>query len=176
VNYSAGENEKMATFLDVTVLENFSVIFVFLLVAIGGYAVLLYLKPFGSNQLVSIILSVITAFFVILNPIATLVVKTMTPIFAVIMIFVAITSIASGMFGGANLESLNNLKWIALVIIIISLIVGTLSIVRENIEVPEKGEDFSKVSTIIFHPNFLGMVLILLIAVFTVGLLAVKQM
>ena len=30
--------------------------------------------------------------------------------------------------------------------------------------------------TVVFHPNFLGLVMILLIAVFTVGLLAVKQM
>ena len=74
------------------------------------------------------------------------------------------------------MESLQGLKWIVLVIIVIGVIVGTAVIVRENIDVPERGEDYSKISTVIFHPNFLGMVLILLIAVFTVGLLASKQM
>ena len=39
----------MATFLDVTVLENFSVIFVFLLAWIGGYAMLIYTKILGGN-------------------------------------------------------------------------------------------------------------------------------
>jgi len=166
----------MATFLDVTVLENFSVIFVFLLVAIGGYAILTYLKPFGSNQMISILLSLITAFFVIISPLATLVVKSIAPVIAVVLVFVAIISIASGMFGNVQVESLNSLKWVVLVILIIGLIVGSLSIIRENIDVPERGEDFGKISTIIFHPNFLGMVLIFMIAIFTIGLLASKQM
>ena len=166
----------MATFLDVTALENFSVIFVFLLVVLGGYAILLYLRPFGQNQFIYILLSLITGFFVIISPLSTLVIKTMAPVFAVVLIFVAIIFISAGMFGEANLESFVGLKWIVLVIMIIGFIVGGLSVVRENIDVPERGEDFGKISTVIFHPNFLGMVLILLIAVFTVGLLASRQM
>lgn len=166
----------MATFLDVTVLENFSVIFVFLLVAIGGYAVLMYLKPFGSNQMISILLSLITAFFVIISPLATLVIKSIAPVLVVVLVFVVFISVASGMFGNVQLESLNSLKWVVLVILVIGTIVGSLSIIRENIDVPETGEDFGKVSTIIFHPNFLGMVLIFIIAIFTVALLASKQM
>jgi hypothetical protein len=166
----------MATFLDVTALGNFSVIFVFLLVALGGYAALLYFKPFGQNQFINILLSIVIAFFVIISPLATLVVKSIAPVFAVIMVLVAIISMASGMFGNVQVESLTSLKWIVFVILVIGLIVGSLSIIRENIEVPERGEDFGKISTVIFHPNFLGMILILVIAVFTVGLLASKQM
>jgi len=67
------------------------------------------------------------------------------------------------------------LKWVVIVVLVVALIVGSLSIVRDKIDVPERGEDFSKTSTIIFHPNFLGMILIFLIAVFTVGLLAARQ-
>ena len=166
----------MATFLDVTVLENFSVIFVFLLAWIGGYAMLLYTKILGQNQFVNIILSLIFAVFVIISPLATLIFKFIAPVAAVVMLLVTVVYAASSMFGGPQLESVQGLKWIVLVILIVALVVGTLSIVRENIEVPERGEDFGKISTVIFHPNFLGMVLILLIAVFTVGLLAVKQM
>ena len=166
----------MATFLDVTVLQNFSVIFVFLLVAIGGYAILMYLKPFGSNQMISILLSLITAFFVIISPLATLVIKSIAPVLVVVLVFVVFISVASGMFGNVQVESLNSLKWVVLVILVIGIIVGSLSIIRENIDVPETGEDFGKVSTIIFHPNFLGMVLIFIIAIFTVALLASKQM
>lgn len=166
----------MATFLDVSALQNFSVIFVFLLVAIGGYAILMYLKPFGSNQMISILLSLITAFFVIMSPLATLVIKSIAPVLVVVLVFVVFISVASGMFGNVQLESLNSLKWVVLVILVIGIIVGSLSIIRENIDVPERGEDFGKVSTIIFHPNFLGMVLIFIIAIFTVALLASKQM
>jgi len=165
----------MATFLDVTVLENFSVIFVFLLAWLGGYAILLYTKILGQNQFVVIILSLISAVFVIISPLATLIFKTIAPVAAVLMLLVMVVYIASGMFGDANLESLNSMKWVVLVVLIVGLVVGTASIIRGNIDVPERGEDFSKVSTVIFHPNFLGMILIFAVAVFTIGLLAAKQ-
>ena len=61
------------------------------------------------------------------------------------------------------------------VILIIGLIAVTGSIVRENIDVPERGEDFGKLSTIVFHPNFLGIIFIFALAIFTVALLAAKQ-
>jgi len=176
VNYSAEENnKKMATFLDVTALENFSVIFVFLLAWIGSYAMLTYTKILGQNQIANIILSLIVAVFVIISPLATLIFKTLAPIAAVVMLLVVIIYSASGMFGEAHPESIQGLKWTVFVILIIALVVGTLSIVRQEIEVPERGEDFGKISTVVFHPKFLGIVLILLIAVFTVALLASRQ-
>jgi hypothetical protein len=165
----------MATFLDVTTLANFSVIFVFLFVWLVVYAILLYTRVLGQNQFINILIGLVIAFFVIISEIATLVVKQIAPVFAVVLVFIAIVSIASGMFGNVQVESLGSMKWIVLVILIITLIVGSASVVRENIEVPERGEDFGKISTVIFHPNFLGMILILLVAVFTIGLLASKQ-
>ena len=164
----------MATFLDVTILENFSVIFVFLFVFLVIYAILLYTNALGQNQFINIMIGLVVAFFVILSPLATLVIKQIAPVFAVLLVFVAIFSIASSMFG-MSLETLPALKWIVVVVVVVAFIVGTLSIVRENIDVPERGEDFSKVSTVIFHPNFLGIVLMFLISIFTVGLLAVRQ-
>ena len=166
----------MATFLDVTTLENFSVIFVFLLAWIGGYAMSIYTKVLGQNQFVNILLSLIFAIFVIISPLATLIFKTIVPVAAVVMLLVVVVYSASGMFGKLDIESFHGLKWTVFVILIVGLIVGTFSVVRENIDVPERGEDFGKISTVIFHPNFLGMVLILLIAVFTIGLLASRQM
>ena len=165
----------MATFLDVTALQSFSVIFVFIFVWLVVYAILIYTKALGTNQLINILIGLLTAFFVIISPLATLVVRQVAPIFAVVLVLIAIISIASGMFGDVQVESLNSLKWVVLVILIIALVVGTLSIRRENIDVPERGEDFGKISTVIFHPNFLGMILIFVIAIFTVGLLASKQ-
>lgn len=165
----------MATFLDVTVLENFSVVFVFLLVWIGGYAILLYTRILGQNQFVNIIISLVIAFLTIISPLATLVIKSILPFVAVGMVLIIIISATSGMFGKVDVDSLPGLKGIVIVILVVALVVGSLAIVRQNIEVPERGEDFGKISTVIFHPNFLGMVLILLIAVFTIGLLASKQ-
>ena len=166
----------MATFLDVTALQSFSVIFVFVFVWLIVYAILIYTKALGANQFINILIGLLIAFFVIISPFATLVVRQVAPIFAIVLVFIAIISIASGMFGDVQVESLNSLKWVVLVILIIALVVGTLSIIRENIDVPERGEDFGKISTVIFHPNFLGMILIFIIAIFTVGLLASKQM
>jgi uncharacterized membrane protein YozB (DUF420 family) len=165
----------MATFLDITALENFSVIFVFLLVWIIVYAILLYTKVLGQNQFVSIITGLVFAILAIMSPLATLIVKSIIPFVAVVLILVIIVTSTSGMFGKVDVDSLPGLKGVVIVILVIALIVGSLAIVRENIKVPERGEDFGKVSTVIFHPNFLGMVLLLLIAVFTVGLLAAKQ-
>ena len=165
----------MATFLDVTALENFSVVFVFIFVWLVVYAILLYTKVLGQNQLINVVVGLMIAFFVIISPLATLIVKQIAPVFAVVLVFAAIVSIASGMFGKADIESLPAMRGIVLVILVIALIVGSLAIVGQNIEVPERGEDFGKVSTVIFHPNFLGIILILAVAVFTVSLLAVKQ-
>src|SRR3989338_6171587 len=163
----------MATFLDVTALEGFSNVFVFLLVALGGYAVMIYLKPFGRNQFMYALLSVITAFFVIISPLATLIIKSLAPFLAVILTLLALVSVASGMFGhGMDTSSFGSMRAVVFVLLIVALIVGTFSIVRQNIDVPERGEDFGKVSTIIFHPNFLGMIFIFAIAIFTVALLA----
>src|SRR3989338_5094790 len=111
----------MATFLDVTALENFSIIFVFLLAWLGGYAMLLYTK-FIQNQFINIILSLVFAFFVIISPLATTIFKTLAPVAAVVMFLVVIVLSASGMFGNVGMDSMNNLKIVAFVILIIGLI------------------------------------------------------
>jgi hypothetical protein len=136
---------------------------------------LIYTKVLGQNQMVSVIIGLVVALLVVISPLATLIVKQIAPIFAVVLVFVVIISATSGMFGNVSMDSIPSLKALVLVILVIALVVGSLAIVRENINVPERGEDFGKISTVIFHPNFLGMILILAIAVFTVGLLATKQ-
>ncbi|MBL7055655.1 hypothetical protein ISS07_01960 [Candidatus Woesearchaeota archaeon] len=167
----------MATFLDVTALQNFSVIFVFLFVWLLVYAMLTYTKTLGGNNIIYALIGVVIAFFVVMSNIATLVVKQVAPILAVILVFAAIISIASNSLGTGSWGLDNpSLKYIIVVVLVVALIVGTLTTLRANVEVPETGEDYSKTSTIIFHPNFLGMILIFLVAVFTVGLLASKQM
>ncbi|MBW2976865.1 hypothetical protein KY347_05455 [Candidatus Woesearchaeota archaeon] len=165
----------MATFLDMTALENFSVIFVFLFVWLVVYAILLYTKALGQNQVINVLIGLLVAFFVIISDLATLVVKQIAPVFAVVLVLIAIVSVSFGMFGNVDVGSIPAMKGIVFAILVIALIVGSLAVVRENIEVPERGEDFGKMSTVIFHPTFLGVILILAIAVFTVGLLASKQ-
>jgi len=165
----------MATFLDVTTLQSFSVIFVFVFVVLVIYAILLYTKVFGRNQFINLAVGVLFAFFVIMSDLATTIIKKIAPIFAVILVLVAIVSMASKSLGpGTNVDS--SLKWVVMIVLVVALIVGAMSVVRDNIDVPETGDDYSKTSTVIFHPKFLGIILIFMIAVFTVGLLATKKM
>jgi len=119
----------MATFLDVTVLENFSVIFVFLLAWLGGYAMMMYTKVLGNNQFIQIVISLIFAFFVIISPLATLIFKTIAPIAAVVMLLVVIVYSASGMFGDVNIESVHSLKWIVLIILVVALVADFNSLI-----------------------------------------------
>ena len=166
----------MATFLDVTALESFSVIFVFLFVWLVIYAVLLYTRVLGQNQVFNALVGLLFGFFVVISDLATLIVKQIAPVIAVVLVLIALVSVAARTVGpDSMMMNSQSMKSLVIVILVIVLIVGSLSIVRENIEVPETGEDFSKTSTIIFHPNFLGLILIFLVSVFTIGLLAAKQ-
>lgn len=166
----------MATFLDVTALESFSVVFVFLFVWLLVYALMLYTKVLGQNQVISILVGLFIAFFVILSDLATLIVRKIAPIFAVILVFVAIISIASRSMGADSMSfDSPGMKYGVIIVLVVALVVGSLAIVRDSIDVPETGDDFSKTSTIVFHPNFLGLILIFLVAVFTIGLLAAKH-
>ena len=165
----------MATFLDVSALENFSVIFVFLLMAVGGYAIMTYTKVLGENHFINALIGILIGFFTIMSPTAVEIFKAILPFIAVALLLLIMVSATAGMFGKFDIDSIPSMKWIVIVIFVIILLVGTLVVVRQNIDVPERGEDFGKVSTVIFHPTFLGLVLLLLIAVFTIGLLATKQ-
>ena len=165
----------MATFLDVSALENFSVIFVFLLVFVGSYAILQLTKVLGQNPFINAMISLVIAFLSILSPITVQIFESILPFIAIVLLLTVMVSAAAGMFGKFDIEAIPSMKWIMIAMFVIILAVGTLVVVRQNIEVPERGEDFGKVSTVIFHPNLLGMILILIIAVFTIGLLASKQ-
>lgn len=170
----------MATFLDVTGLEHFSSFFVFIFVWLAVYAVLIYTKIFGENKAISIIIGLLIGIFVLFSPIASGVIQYIAPWFAVIFIFIILISVVSKMFGAAGFESYSSLKWILLVVILITIIVGSLSYVREKTVIPgenETGEDidYAKTTNFFFHPKVLGMLFVLIIAVFTIALLANKS-
>ena len=165
----------MATFLDVTGLEHFSSIFVFLFVWLSVYAVLLMTKALGDNKFVYALLSMLLAIFVLVSPIATSVVASITPFIAVVFLFVVLLSVATKMLGG-DVESFPALKGLFLVLIVIIIVIAAGIKIREQVNVPtETQKDLSSTVNLIFHPVFLGTVLILAIAVFTVALLAGKS-
>lgn len=164
----------MATFLDVTGLQHFSSIFVFLFVWVVVYAILLWVKVLGSNKFVHALVGLLLAIFVLISPVATSVVAGIAPFVAVIFLFIVLVSVASQMLG-SNLESFPALKGVFLVFIILIIVIGAAVKIREQVNVPsETQKDLSKTMNLIFHPTFLGTVLVFAIAIFTIALLASK--
>ena len=168
----------MATFLDIAGLQQFSSIFVFIFVWLVVFALLTYTKMFGGNKGISVVIGLIIALFVLFSPIATGTIEYIAPWFAVVFVFVIFVTMALKLFGASGVESLGSLRLITVVVIVIILIVGALSYVRQQITVPGDNEtsvDYSKTTTILFHPKILGILFIMIIAIFTIVLMAVKQ-
>lgn len=165
----------MATFLDVTGLQYFSSIFVFLFVWLVVYAVLLWTKVLGDNKVVHALIGLLLAIFVLISPVATSVVADVAPFVAVVFLFIVLISVATTMLG-ANIEAFPALKGILLVFIILTIIVAAGVKLREQASVPSSTQtDLSKTVNLIFHPTFLGTILVFAIAVFTIALLASRS-
>lgn len=165
----------MATFLDVTGLEHFSSIFVFLFVWLVVYATLMWTKILGENKFVQILIGLLLGLFVLISPVATSIVSDVAPFLAVIFLFIVLINVASAMLG-ANIESFPALKGVFLVFIVIIIIVAAGLKIKEKANAPsETQKDLSKTINLIFHPTFLGTILIFAIAVFTIALLASKS-
>ena len=167
--------ENMETFLDVTGLEHFTNIFVFLFVWLVGYAVLLWTKVLGENKFVHALISLLLAIFVLISPLATSIVADIAPFIAVVFLFIILISVATKMLGG-DIEAFPALRGIFIVFVILIILIVAGVKVREKINVPsERQTDLSKTVNLIFHPTFLGTVLVLAIAVFTIALLASRS-
>ncbi len=168
----------MATFLDIGALEQFSIIFVFIFVWLAVYAILTYSKILGDNKAIHIIIGLVIALLVLFSPIATGTIEYIAPWFAVVFIFVIFATMALKMFGATGIESLGSLRLVTVIVIVIIIVVGALSYIREQITVPGENEtsiDYGKTTTILFHPKVLGIMFVMIIAIFTVVLMAGKQ-
>lgn len=174
----------MATFLDITALENFANIFVFLFVWLSVYAILGFTKILGRNQLLPILIGLLLAIFVLLSDLAIRVILRMVPWIILVFIFVLLMTVAIQAFAGGAFEptSFGGIHQVLFIIIAITVIVATLTEVRQSVTVPGDNEtstdfkrDFSQTTTVLFHPSFLGMMFLLAIAIFTITLLAAKQ-
>ena len=167
----------MATFLDVTGLQYFSNLFAFLFVWLVVYALLAYTKALGDNHLIHALIGLIIGLFALFSPTVTGAIIFIAPWFALIFIFVMLVMVAGNMFGTADIGAFPAFKGILLTLIVVVLVVGVLIYARDQISVPDEiteKSDFSKITNVLFHPKFIGMVFILVVAVFTVGLLASK--
>ena len=183
----------MATPLDVGLINQFSIIFPFLLTFVIVYGSLLYTKSFGENKSLIGAIAVITSFVVIISPTIREMIDTMVPWFLLVFIFIFFSLTIFKVFGATDSDVMGLLhtregRTIVIWFIIISIIigVGSLSYVLgqkgdtpfgynadENvIETGEAGDIGSSGQgaffKTLFHPKVLGMVVIFLVAMFTI--------
>lgn len=190
---------KMATFLDITLLEKFSIIFPFLLAFVVVYGVLSTTKIFGNNKGVSALFAVIVAFFTFLSPTIRTILNRMAPWFILLFIFTIFVIIAFKTYGATDADILgqirhpkwgNQIVWFFLSIILIITIGSITSVTMTGSEkgirpvatniTTEDGttitKDYTKEKSVfwdtLLHPKVMGLIVILLIANFTVAKLA----
>jgi len=90
----------MATFLDVTLLENFGVLFVVLLIFLILFGLLEYIKAFGKDKKgLHAIIALVVALLFLVSKTASSMVQLMVPWFMVIVIFLFFTMFLIRMFG-----------------------------------------------------------------------------
>jgi len=165
----------MATFLDVTSLQHFNSLFVFLFAWIFVYAMLMYFKVLGGNNFVAATLGLLLAIFVITNEFAARIIGGVAPVIVAILVLIVFFSITGRMLG-ADVEHYGPIKAIMLVIIVMIIIISIGFKIKETIGIENTDKtDLSKSVNLIFHPSFLGTMLILLVSIFTVALLATKS-
>ena len=165
----------MATFLDVTGLEHFTNIFVFLFVVIVIYATLLWSKILGSNNFINIMVGLLIGIFVLFSPLSISLIATTAPFIAVVFVFLILINIVAKMLG-AGLETMPAFRGGIVLMIAIILLIGVGVKIKTQYEAEaEKGsKDLSDSFNLLFHPKFMGIVLLLAVAVFTVAFLSAK--
>ena len=165
----------MATFLDVTGLAYYTSIFVFLFVWLVIFAIFSWVKILGDNKFIHALVGFLLGIFVLISPISTSIVAEIAPFIAVLFLFIVLISVASQMLG-ASADAFPALKGIFIVFIVLIIVIAGGVKIREQLDASSETQtDFSKGVNIIFHPTFLGAILIFAIAVFTIALLASRS-
>jgi hypothetical protein len=186
----------MATPLDIGLLQHFDTVFPFIFVLVIVYAVLSNIM-FKDKQAIAFILAFLLAVMTLFSNIAVKTISRMAPWVVLLMVFGILVLIAYQSFGVSNEKIMDVLTkgeyrttfawWIFALLLIIGL--GTLSSVvseeqsfaalaeggnASTTKIAGEGEQVGFWATL-FHPKVLGLVLILLIAMFTIQKLAAKD-
>ncbi len=181
----------MATPLDLGLLKEFGVIFPFLFIFIVVYAILVKTKYFESNKGLASLLGLVLAVMVLFSPIVRETINRMAPWFVLLFIFVMFTLITFMIFGTTESDIMSVLKgekygyvniWIIALVLIISI--GSLtSVISERggiggtpttVVIGDDGQEVvvadqtSEFWETLVNPKVLGLVLILMIASFTI--------
>ena len=184
----------MVSPLDISALKQFSGIFPFLFVLVLVYAILSQTSWFKEKQGMAALIALIAAFMTLLSNIAIKTINLMAPWFVLFMIFVILFILAFMVFG-YDIKTITDFvtsgefgigMWVMTIMIIIGL--GSLvAVVNEEVGFKKLTEGNVSMAweqteeeqygfwQTIFHPKILGMVLVLLIAYFSVRQIAKSE-
>jgi len=183
----------MATFFDITLLENFSLIFTFLLVFAIIYALLEMFKLLGDNKGIHAIVAISVALIMLISKNALQVINLAIPWFVILFVIAIFALIGYKLFNPGDISEVlkgNRTLTIWVVVIAAVIFIGALSQVYGQTIGPylggenttesvsdgtgstATGEFSQNLTATFFHPKVLGLIIIMLIAVFTVFFLA----
>ena len=172
----------MATFLDVAGLEYFSTFFVFIFVWLLVYVLLHGTHALGGNKMIHALLGLVIALLTLLSPISIGAIKSVIPWFAVVLIFFVLIGVVTSSLGG-DAHVFGNIKTVLIVFVAIAFLIGISGYIREKTVVPGDNQTsvnfkdtYGTGASILFHPKVLGIIFVLVIAVFTIALLTGTQM
>ena len=180
----------MATFLDIGLLQYFSVIFPVLLVFAVVFSILTTTKVLGENKAINALVAVVLALMVLLVPEIVDVINFMAPWFVILFIFLILLLLIYRMLGATDrdiaefIKADRPIKWaifsVGLIIFLAALgtVFGqqigpylgseeTANVTTEDIqEGVATGNWEQNLFATLFHPKILGVILIFAIAVF----------
>lgn len=177
----------MATILDITALEHFSLLFSFLFVLVVVFAILAYSKFLGENKTIHGLIALFMAILTLFSDAAVKTINLMAPWFVVLFVFILFMLMALKIFGTtdsqimgvlANPEYRYIVMWIVALGIIITI--GSLTSSVWGGGAPVYNESGSGSSSdvgttgssafwgTLVHPRVLGLTLIFLVALFTI--------
>jgi hypothetical protein len=181
----------MATFLDISIIKNFSTLFTFILVFVIMYGALQMVKLLGEEKSgLNALIAVVIAFLVATSSGISTFIQTFTPWFTVLILIIFFILFAVKMFGVSNDDITAGFKkknailtWIIIltvVILLFSLGAGfgqkalesgqsggtATSETTGNVTEPTNTGSFSQnLYNTLYHPKVLGLILIMLVVV-----------
>jgi hypothetical protein len=188
----------MVTILDVGLLQNFTIIFSLVFVIAIVYGIFQMGNIFGDNKGLHALIALLVGLMVVMVPNITKIIGVMIPWFVLLFVFILFLIIAYKIFGASDADVLSVLKvdnvviWVIIIIAIVIVIGSFSSVYGQNMlskttsnttsgstltgtgQASDTGSYSQNVSATFFHPQVLGMIFIMLVAVFTISLLAMK--
>ncbi|MBD3203291.1 hypothetical protein GF327_03290 [Candidatus Woesearchaeota archaeon] len=178
----------MATFLDIAFLEHFSSIFVVIFVFTAVYAILTFKKPLGDNKGINALIAFAVSVLFIMSKDAIAIIRTAVPWWTLMVLVITFIIIGVEAFGSSfdpgTLQSFST--WILIIAIIIFVFawagvagqkagpyLGNESSTQAAENYGGSGNVASgnfqeNLGATLFHPKVLGVILILVIALFAI--------